>query len=200
MNASVVPMDLATARMAARAAAEQLLTPWAQGAPVDAAMLRRIERFLYKEARFLDREQHRDWYALLAEDVFYWMPLRENRQRRDTRREIDPDNVALFDERKADIDLRIKRLETGKAWIEDPAGRHVYSITNVEAFETATPGEFEVLSVFTLYRNRSLRDESTLMGRRRDILRSIDGDFEIARRLILLQQALLLTKNLSVFF
>jgi ethylbenzene dioxygenase beta subunit len=193
-------MDLATARMAARAAAEQLLTPWAQGAPVDAAMLRRIERFLYKEARFLDREQHRDWYALLAEDVFYWMPLRENRQRRDTRREIDPDNVALFDERKADIDLRIKRLETGKAWIEDPAGRHVYSITNVEAFETATPGEFEVLSVFTLYRNRSLRDESTLMGRRRDILRSIDGDFEIARRLILLQQALLLTKNLSVFF
>jgi ethylbenzene dioxygenase beta subunit len=175
-------MDVATAR----GAAEQLLTPWAQGAPVDEALLRRIERFLYKEARFLDQEQHRDWYALLAEDVFYWMPLRENRQRRDTRREIDPDNVALFDERKA--------------WIEDPAGRHVYSITNIEAFETGTPGEFEVLSVFTLYRNRALRDESTLMGRRRDILRSVDGDFQIARRLILLQQAVLLTKNLSVFF
>jgi hypothetical protein len=38
------------------------------------------------------------------------------------------------------------------------------------------------------------------MGRRRDILRSVDGDFKIARRLILLQQAVLLTKNLSVFF
>jgi ethylbenzene dioxygenase beta subunit len=189
-------VDLTTAR----GAAEQLLTPWAQGAPVDDALLRRIERFLYREARFLDQEQHRDWYALLADDLFYWMPLRENRQRRDSRREIDPDNVALFDERKADIDLRIKRLETGKAWIEDPAGRHVYSISNIEAFETATPGEYEVLSVFTMYRNRSLRDESTLMGRRRDILRSVDGDFQIARRLILLQQALLLTKNLSVFF
>ncbi len=200
MNASAAPMDPATARTAARAAAEQLLTPWAQGAPVDDACLRRIERFLYKEARLLDLEQHRNWYALLAEDVFYWMPLRENRQRRDTRREIDPDNVALFDERKADIDLRIKRLETGKAWIEDPAGRHVYSITNIEAFETATPGEFEVLSVFTLYRNRAIRDESTLMGRRRDILRSVNGEFQIARRLILLQQAVLLTKNLSVFF
>ncbi len=196
MNASVQPVDLTTAR----GAAEQLLTPWAQGAPVDDALLRRIERFLYREARFLDQEQHRDWYALLADDLFYWMPLRENRQRRDSRREIDPDNVALFDERKADIDLRIKRLETGKAWIEDPAGRHVYSISNIEAFETATPGEYEVLSVFTMYRNRSLRDESTLMGRRRDILRSVDGDFQIARRLILLQQALLLTKNLSVFF
>ncbi len=200
MSASVQPMDLATARAAAREAAEQLLTPWARGTPVDDALLRRIERFLYKEARLLDQEQHRDWYALLADDLFYWMPLRENRQRRDARREIDPDNVALFDERKADIDLRIKRLETGKAWIEDPAGRHVYSITNIEAFETATPGEFEVLSVFTLYRNRALRDESTLMGRRRDIVRCVDGEFQIARRLILLQQALLLTKNLSVFF
>jgi ethylbenzene dioxygenase beta subunit len=196
LNASVEIMGMA----AARGAAEQLLTPWAQGAPVDDALLRRIERFLLKEARFLDQERYRDWYALLAEDLFYWMPLRENRQRRDSRREIDPGNVALFDEGKADIDLRIKRLETGKAWIEDPAGRHVYSISNIEAFETGTPGEFEVLSVFTLYRNRSIRDESTLMGRRRDILRSVDGDFKIARRLILLQQALLLTKNLSVFF
>jgi ethylbenzene dioxygenase beta subunit len=185
---------------AARRAAEQLLTPWAQGTPVDDAMLRRIERFLHKEARLLDQEQYREWYSLLAEDLFYWMPLRENRQRRDLRREIDPANVALFDERKADIDVRLRRLESGKAWIEDPAGRHVYAITNVEAFATDTAGEYEVLSVFMLYRNRSIRDESTLMGRRRDILRSVAGDFQISRRLILLQQAVLLTKNLSVFF
>jgi ethylbenzene dioxygenase beta subunit len=38
------------------------------------------------------------------------------------------------------------------------------------------------------------------MGRRRDILRRRGDSFQIARRLILLQQSVLLTKNLSVFF
>jgi len=86
------------------------------------------------------------------------------------------------------------------AWAEDPPNRHVYAITNVEAFETETADEFETYSVFTLYRNRSEHDDSTLMGRRRDLLRRVEGGFQIARRLILLPQAVLKTKNLSVFF
>ncbi len=183
-----------------RDAAESLLTPWAAGAPVSAPILFNIGRFLHKEARLLDLELYRQWYDLLAEDLFYWMPLRENRQRRDKRRELEPGNMAFFDERKADIDVRLKRLESGKAWTEDPAGRHVYAITNVEAFATASAREFEVLSVFTLYRNRSNHDESTIMGRRRDILRIHEDDFRIARRLILIQQSVLLSKNLSIFF
>jgi ethylbenzene dioxygenase beta subunit len=128
------------------------------------------------------------------------MPLRENRRRRTKGREITPDHMAFFDERKADIDLRLQRLESGMAWIEDPPTRHVYSITNVEAFTTPIPGEYEVHSIFTQYRNRSEHDESTLMGRRRDVLRAGGDTFMVARRLILLQQSVLLTKNLSVFF
>jgi ethylbenzene dioxygenase subunit beta len=188
------------AAVSARQAAEQLLTPWGTGVAVEDVLLLKIERFLRKEARLLDQELYREWFGLLAEDLFYWMPLRENRQRRDPRREIEPQNMAYFDERKSDIDLRLQRLESGKAWTEDPAGRHVYGISNVEAFATATPGEYEVLSVFTLYRNRSNHDESTLMGRRRDVLRDAGDGFVIARRLILLQQSVLLSKNLSVFF
>lgn len=182
-----------------RAAAEALLEPAAQGEPVSDALLLKIERFLRMEARLLDQERYRDWYALLAEDLFYWMPLRENRRRRTKGREITPDHMAFFDERKADIDLRLQRLESGMAWIEDPPTRHVYAISNVEAFATPVAGEYEVHSIFTLYRNRSEHDESTLMGRRRDVLRASGEKFEIARRLILLQQSVLLTKNLSVF-
>jgi len=126
--------------------------------------------------------------------------LRENRQRRDKRNEITPESVAYFDERKADIDIRLQRLESGMAWAEDPPTRHVYAITNVEAFETERADEFEALSVFTLYRNRAEHDESTLMGRRRDLLRQVDGGFRLVRRLILLPQSVLMTKNLSVFF
>ena len=196
MNSSVAHTGFAESR----AAAEQLLAPWAAGPAVDDGLLLRIERFQRYEARLLDQERYREWAALLADDLFYWMPLRENRQRRDPRPEIEPNNMAYFDDRKPDIEVRLQRLESGKAWIEDPPGRHVYAVTNVEAFETPLRGEYEVLSVFTLYRNRSLRDESTLMGRRRDILRESGGGFQIARRLILLQQAVLMSKNLSVFF
>jgi ethylbenzene dioxygenase beta subunit len=195
---SALPLTLD--RAWSRAAAEQLLAPAAQGEPVDDALLLKIERFLRMEARLLDQERYRDWYALLAEDLFYWMPLRENRRRRTKGREITPDHMAFFDERKADIDLRLQRLESGMAWIEDPPTRHVYSITNVEAFTTPIPGEYEVHSIFTQYRNRSEHDESTLMGRRRDVLRAGGDTFMVARRLILLQQSVLLTKNLSVFF
>jgi len=107
----------------------------------------------------------------------------------------------MFDETKASIDLRLQRLESGMAWAEDPPTRHVYQITNIEAFETDKPDTVEVHSVFTLYRNRSERDQSTLMGRRRDLLRKTDdGEFLIKGRLILLQQSTLLAKNLSYFF
>jgi ethylbenzene dioxygenase beta subunit len=183
-----------------RALAEQLLTPWAQGSPVTDNELLEIERFLRLEARLLDQERYREWYGLLADDLFYWMPLRENRRRRTKGREISPAHMAFFDERKTDIDIRLQRLESGMAWIEDPPTRHVYAITNVEAFATAVTGEYEVHSVFTMYRNRSEHDESTLMGRRRDLVRRHGGGFQIARRLILLQQSVLLSKNLSVFF
>ena len=182
-----------------RAIAESMLTPSAQGAAVSDTDLLKIERFLRLEARLLDQERYRDWYALLADDLFYWMPLRENRRRRTKGREIAPDHMAFFDERKADIDIRLQRLESGMAWTEDPPTRHVYAISNVEAFDTPVADEYEVHSVFTMYRNRSERDESTLMGRRRDILRRHNASFQIARRLILLQQSVLLTKNLSVF-
>jgi ethylbenzene dioxygenase beta subunit len=184
----------------AAAAAASLLTPSGQHPPVDDGLQLRIERFLRLEARLLDEERYRDWYQLLADDLFYWAPVRFNRYRRDKRPEITYDGMTFFDDRKADIDTRLKRLESGMAWSEDPPTRHVYAISNVEAFHTAIAGEYEVHSVFTQYRHRAEHDSSTLIGRRRDVLRENGSGFQIAKRLILLQQAVLTAKNLSVFF
>jgi ethylbenzene dioxygenase beta subunit len=202
MSATTAPAPVAEPLSFEQAtqAAQHLLGLSAQGAPVDDALQLKIERFLRREARILDEERFRDWYNLLAEDVFYWAPVRENRYRRDKGPELHPGGMAFFDERKPDIDLRIQRLETGMAWSEDPATRHVYAITNVEAFETPRQGEYEVHSVFIQYRHRAAHDSSTLFGRRRDILRADGTDFLIARRLVLLQQGVLNSKNLSVFF
>jgi ethylbenzene dioxygenase beta subunit len=209
MSVALAPADAASAAPGpppyltleqARAAAAQLLSPSALGAPVDDALLLKIERFLRMEARLLDEEKFRAWYDLLADDLFYWAPVRESRYRRDKRPEITYAGMTFFDDRKADIDTRLKRLETGMAWSEDPPTRHVYAIANVEAFETEVSGEFEVHSIFTQYRHRADYDASTLMGRRRDILRTHGSSFLIAKRLILLQQSVLPAKNISVFF
>jgi ethylbenzene dioxygenase beta subunit len=185
---------------AAQSAARRLLALDGRGRPIDDMSLIKIERFYAREARLLDEERYDDWYALLADDLFYWMPLRQNRFRREKTPEIDPANMAYFDERKADIAVRIGRLKSNLVWTEDPPTRHVYMISNVEAFETEIAGEFEVHSVFLQYRNRSEHDETTLTGRRRDILRASGDGFVIAARLILLPQSILLTKNLSAFF
>jgi len=184
----------------ARDAAIQLLSMGGEGRDVDNDVLRRIERFYNREARLLDNECHEEWYKLLADDLFYWMPLRENRFRRDKRPEYAPENMALFDECKADIAVRIGRLTSKLAWTEDPPTRHVYVVSNIEAFLTPIEGEFEVHSTFIQYRNRSEHDDATLFGRRRDLLRVNEDAFLIARRMIELPQSVLLTKNLTAFF
>jgi ethylbenzene dioxygenase beta subunit len=184
----------------ARIAADSLITMRGDGAPTDDAMHRRVERFYYREARLLDEERFDEWYTLLADDLFYWMPLQENRFRRDTRPHLDPAAMALFDERKADIAVRLGRLASNLVWTEDPPTRHVYVIGNVEVFATEVSGEWEVHSTFIQYRHRSEHDAATLTGRRRDLLREESGGLRIVRRLILLPQAVLGTKNLSAFF
>jgi ethylbenzene dioxygenase beta subunit len=187
-------------RGAARASARQLLGLAGDGPTASDAVWREVERFYAREARLLDAERYDDWYALLADDLFYWMPLIENRFRRDKRPTLSPDHMALFDETKADIAVRIARLASNLVWTEDPPTRHIYVIGNVEVFTTPVDGEYEVHSTFIQYRNRSEHDDATLIGRRRDILRREASGLLIARRLILLPQSVLLTKNLSVFF
>ena len=181
-------------------AAAQLLALDGKGMPTSNDLLIKITGFYNREARLLDNDRLEEWYNMLADDLFYWLPLRENRFRRDKRPEISPDNMAMFDETKADIAVRIGRFNSNMVWAEDPSTRHVYMISNIEAFETDIDGEYEVHSVFIQYRNRTDHDEATLLGRRRDIIRVKDDSFELVRRLILLQQSVLLTKNLTVFF
>jgi ethylbenzene dioxygenase subunit beta len=189
-------LDLAQRRVAA----EHLLAMTGVGTAVCDERLRQIERFYLREARLLDEERYTEWYDLLADDLFYWMPLRENRFRRDERGELSPDSMAMFDETKADIAVRLGRLSSNLVWTEDPPTRKVYLVSAVEAFATEINGEFEVHSAFVQYRNRSEHDDATLFGRRRDLLRIGPDGLQIVRRLILLPQSVLLTKNLSAFF
>ena len=63
-----------------------------------------------------------------------------------------------------------------------------------------TPSEVEVKCRFLIYRNRVETETDFLVGKREDLLRRISGDWKIARRKIVLDQSVLLAKNLTFFF
>jgi 3-phenylpropionate/cinnamic acid dioxygenase small subunit len=64
----------------------------------------------------------------------------------------------------------------------------------------APPSEVTVKSRFLVYRNRVETETDFLVGKREDLLRRVDGGWQIARRKIILDQSVLLAKNLTVFF
>lgn len=171
----------------------------AAGAPVSRDVFHEIEQFLYREARCLDEERYSDWLAMLTDDIHYWMPLNENRFRRDRRPEIGEHDVAIYNERRRDLEMRVARFESRLVWIEDPPNRTRHVITNIEANWIEQPTEAEVLSNFTVHRSRREIDSAILAGNRVDRVRTVDGQWKLCRRKIVLAQNVVLDKNLGVF-
>jgi len=71
-------------------------------------------------------------------------------------------------------------------------------VSNVQVLR-ATPEEVAVKSRFLVYRNRVETETDLLVGKREDTLRRVNGGWRIARRKIVLDQSVLLVKNLTFF-
>ena len=168
-----------------------------------------VEQLYYEEADLLDDGRYADWLDLLAEDLDYWMPTRSNRLRRQQALSIAArGEAAFYDETKESLAWRIRRFDSGMAWAEDPPSRTRHLITNVrvrhadpETHRGFTEDDLVATSAFLLYRNRLEREEGVYAGRRTDVLRRLpDAGLLVARREILLDQNILLAKNISTFF
>ena len=174
---------------------------------------REIEQFLYREARLLDERRFDDWLALLTDDVRYWMAGRSNRYPRhskaiailDAARYVEDDRpgddeLAILDEDKHSLTGRVRRLDTGMAWAEDPPSRTRHLITNVELERGPVASELRVYSNFIAYRSRGETEQDFYVGARSDLLRRLGGAWRIAERKVTLDQNVLLAKNVSIFF
>jgi 3-phenylpropionate/cinnamic acid dioxygenase small subunit len=165
-----------------------------------------IEEFLYREADLLDERCYEDWLALIAEDVRYWMPMRRNVKVGEAEREFTRagQDINWFDEGKETLTRRVKQILTGMHWAEEPVSRISHMVSNVRLLEVnpsaAEPAEVTVRCRFLIYRNRVETETDILVGKREDLLRRVDGQWQIARRKIVLDQNVLLTKNLTFFF
>jgi 3-phenylpropionate/cinnamic acid dioxygenase small subunit len=176
-------------------------------------VIREVEQFLYGEARLLDQQRFHAWLQLFTEDVHYWMAARSSRypKRSKAVRILDPDRydeddipkedeLAILDEDKETLGKRIARLDSGMAWAEDPPSRTRHMVNNIEIKPGDTVSELKVYSNFMVYRSRAETEQDFYIGSRQDVLRRVGDAWKIARRRVILDQNVLLAKNVSIFF
>jgi biphenyl 2,3-dioxygenase subunit beta len=168
---------------------------------MDRELHRRVEDFLYFEAELLDDRKLREWLDLFTEDVRYWMPIRHNTYGRPESigDELSkPGEGYYFDDDKKSLRVRVERVYAKNAWAEIPPSRTRHLLTNIR-IKSDDGAELAVRSNFLVYRTRMETDQDMFVGERQDVLRRVDGGFKIARRTIILDQAVLAAKNISVF-
>ncbi len=171
-----------------------------------------IEDFLYHEADLLDQRRFKEWLELLAEDLVYFMPIRRNvkfgqhAERENTRQ---GEGISWFDEDKWTLTKRVEQILTGVHYAEEPLSRVTHMVSNVRLLEVSPSAEdardVTVGCRFLVHQNRVEYETTTFIGRRTDKLRrsgcaASGASWQIVRRELILEQNVLLAKNLSVFF
>ena len=166
-----------------------------------------IEDFLHAEADLLDQREFRAWLDLLADDLVYFMPIRRNvkfgqhAERENTRQ---GEGISWFDEDKWTLGKRVEQILTGVHYAEEPLSRVTHMVSNVRLLAVTpsveNPQQVTVGCRFLVHQNRVEYETNTFIGRRTDTLRRHGDSWLIARREMILEQNVLLAKNLSILF
>ncbi|MEW4983670.1 MAG: 3-phenylpropionate/cinnamic acid dioxygenase subunit beta [Cycloclasticus sp.] len=160
----------------------------------------RIERFLAAEARVLDEERYDDWLSMLDESITYKMPIPMNTYRRNRPGSSTICETMIYDESFEKLKQRAAREDTGMVWLNDPATRHIRTITNIESFCTDEEGVYDVRSKFTLLRSRRDKDHISHSGTRQDFVRDSEEGLKLISRMVFLPERVIVDKNLNMFF
>jgi len=174
---------------------------WSNMTPLDRAALQyQVEQFLYGEAALLDARKYREWLGLLANDIHYWMPIRRTVTVSNLEQEFTRiGDMAFFDDDRELLEMRVKKLEAGSAWSEDPPSRSRHFVSNTRIVGVSG-NDISTESSFWLYRTRLNTEVDSWTGRRADTVRRIGDRFLLAKRHIHLDQTLIRSTNMSTLF
>lgn len=159
------------------------------------ALEQEVQRFLFQEAWLLDEGRIHEWVALFTDDARYWMPVTEIVENETAATDLA---LPIFDDDKAFLELRAKRLDTGLAHAERPRSRTRRLISNVWIDEVDGE-ELTAHSNFIVFQGTRDRGEDFYVGSRIDRLRRVKGGFRIAGRKIVLEHRIL-PRTLSILF
>ncbi|MSQ71258.1 MAG: 3-phenylpropionate/cinnamic acid dioxygenase subunit beta [Betaproteobacteria bacterium] len=173
--------------------------------PQTLALLIEVEQFLYAEAECLDDYRLDEWLALFADDLHYWVPLRKNvrHDQRAAEYSRPHEEISWFEENKGGLARRVRQIQTGVHWAEEPLSRTSHLVTNVRLGaihpDCRRPEQVEVRYRFLVYRNRLETETDVLVGKKEDSLILTADGWKIRKRKVMLDQNVLLAKNLSFF-
>ena len=140
---------------------------------LDVDLLRRVEQFIYREARLQDDHEYEAWESLWDPDAIYWIPANGD--------DVDPHTQmsVVFDNR-ARISTRVRQLLTGLRHAQAPPSRLRRLVSNIELLER----EEDLVVVganFVVYESRE-RGVTLWAGRTTYRLRERDGELRLVRK------------------
>lgn len=166
--------------------------------PFDDARHLAAHRWLVDEAWILDEQNYQQWLERLCDDIHYHMPVRVTTALA-AGFSTSP-GMAHFDEDKYSLSRRVARFLTEHAWTEDPPSRLRHHLTNVRTFATSNEDHIVVESATLLFRSRGDVNEGYVVSAgREDVLRCTGEDWQLARRTIMLDDAVVRMQNLAIF-
>src|SRR5512134_3781922 len=102
-----------------------------------------VVEFLYREGRLADEARYAEWLAPWTDDAVYWVPAT-------TDPGADPGaRISHIYDNRARLETRVKLLQTGRRYSQEPASSMRRIISNVEV-EEGPDGELVAGSNFIL--------------------------------------------------
>ena len=140
--------------------------------------------FVYREARLADEARYAEWHALWTEDGVYWVPAT-------TDSKVDPEHhISHIYDNRARIDTRVKLLQTGHSYSQEPASLMRRLISNIEV-EVGEDAELIVGSNFILgeLSIQAKHEMHWWVGRTTHRLRRVDGELRMSGKKVVLINA-----------
>ena len=159
---------------------------------ISEAESRAVVAFLYEEARLADEARYAEWLALWTDDAVYWVPST-------TDPGADPEtHLSHVYDNRGRLETRIKMLQSGYRFSQEPASLMRRLISNVEVRE-AENGELIAESNFLLgeLAVQAKREMHWWIGRTTHRLRRVDGRLRMCRKKVVLVNAAEPLPNLS---
>lgn len=167
----------------------------AKARTVNDALFVEIQRFLYREAAYLDRRDYVGWLALAAEDIRYRVTAGVARDMG-----AEPVSYAIVDEDLTGLKSQIDQISNPRLTrAENPPSMTRRFVSNIEAYHAQNADEFDVVSYVLAYRSRpSIPEGGFYVAVRYDTLRQGGAsNWQLASRSVHLDQTMIFDGALS---
>lgn len=157
-----------------------------------------FEQWLYHEAQLLDDIEFDDWFNLMHPSLRYQMPVRVNKE--GVERPDYSMEMFTFNDDIELLKLRVERLKTDYAWAEIPPSRTRRFVSNVRVKDYVEGEKAVVKSYLLIYRSRSTDIHHDLIsGERNDEFVFEEGKWKLSKRVFIVDQTTINTRNLAIF-